>query len=158
MTTRSSRRAGARHVDACCAFRQEQTGLAPADSWPVRALYFGPAGLCVLATLCLAVVALGRCSVSLGLVSLLLAAGSAGLGYQAAVKTLAAVRHEGKEGVQYTTARARRGNVDMGLCEVTIPKSHSIGELEAPSILRLEVHEDLARHEHPRDRRGCCQQ
>jgi esterase/lipase superfamily enzyme len=39
-----------------------------------------------------------------------------------------------------------RGSLEFGSCEVSIPKSHQIGHLEAPSILRLEMHEDPAKH------------
>jgi esterase/lipase superfamily enzyme len=40
----------------------------------------------------------------------------------------------------------QRGELEMGICEVTIPKSHEQGRLESPSILRLEVRENAARH------------
>jgi esterase/lipase superfamily enzyme len=33
-----------------------------------------------------------------------------------------------------------------GFCEVSIPASHEMGQLESPSVWRLEVHEDTARH------------
>jgi esterase/lipase superfamily enzyme len=36
--------------------------------------------------------------------------------------------------------------VELGLCEVTIPRSHTVGELEAPSILRMEVRSDASKH------------
>jgi esterase/lipase superfamily enzyme len=39
-----------------------------------------------------------------------------------------------------------RGKLELGVCEVSIPKSHEVGELESPSILRLEFSEDSARH------------
>jgi esterase/lipase superfamily enzyme len=34
----------------------------------------------------------------------------------------------------------------MGVCEVSIPKDHQIGQLESPSILSLEVNEDPEKH------------
>ena len=40
----------------------------------------------------------------------------------------------------------QRGELEYGLCEVSIPKVHQVGELEAPSILRLEVHQDVSKH------------
>ncbi len=39
-----------------------------------------------------------------------------------------------------------RGQLEMGTCQVSIPKSHTTGELESPSILRLEVREDVNKH------------
>jgi esterase/lipase superfamily enzyme len=40
----------------------------------------------------------------------------------------------------------QRGNLELGACEVSIPKSHEVGELESPSVLRLEFREDPSRH------------
>jgi esterase/lipase superfamily enzyme len=39
-----------------------------------------------------------------------------------------------------------RGELDLGICEVSIPKDHRVGELESPTVLRLEFHEDPQRH------------
>jgi esterase/lipase superfamily enzyme len=39
-----------------------------------------------------------------------------------------------------------RGKLELGTCEVSIPKLHEVGELESPSVLRLEFHEDPNRH------------
>lgn len=39
-----------------------------------------------------------------------------------------------------------RGTFEMGTCEVTIPKTHQVGEIESPSILRLEFREDPQKH------------
>ncbi|MBN2217036.1 MAG: alpha/beta fold hydrolase [Pirellulales bacterium] len=39
-----------------------------------------------------------------------------------------------------------RGELEMGVCEVSIPKDHRVGELESPSILRLEFNEDPEKH------------
>jgi esterase/lipase superfamily enzyme/HEAT repeat protein len=36
--------------------------------------------------------------------------------------------------------------VEMGVCQVTIPDIHREGELEAPTLLRLQVAEDLQKH------------
>ena len=46
-------------------------------------------------------------------------------------------------GVRYGN---QRGEVEYGICQVTIPATHETGEIERPSILRLEVREDVARH------------
>lgn len=39
-----------------------------------------------------------------------------------------------------------RGELEMGLCRVSIPKDHRTGEVEAPSLLRLEFREDPEKH------------
>ena len=39
-----------------------------------------------------------------------------------------------------------RGELELGTCEVSIPKDHQVGELESPSVLRLEFREDPERH------------
>lgn len=39
-----------------------------------------------------------------------------------------------------------RSNITYGTCEVSIPRDHRMGELEAPSIWRLEFLEDPAKH------------
>jgi esterase/lipase superfamily enzyme len=41
---------------------------------------------------------------------------------------------------------ADRGDVELGVCEVSIPKDHRVGELECPTVLRLEFREDPERH------------
>jgi esterase/lipase superfamily enzyme len=114
--------------------------------WAGAVERFLPLGLSSLVTLCLLLAAVGRRNMTLGLCSLLSAAISIGLGYQAAMTTLAAIRQQDKEGLQYTSERALDAKVDLGLCEVSIPKIHKVGELEAPSIVRLEVREDAAQH------------
>jgi esterase/lipase superfamily enzyme len=39
-----------------------------------------------------------------------------------------------------------RGELQLGTCDVTIPWTHRVGEIERPSILRLEVREDARKH------------
>lgn len=39
-----------------------------------------------------------------------------------------------------------RGPISYGICDVSIPRDHLIGELEAPSIWRLEFRENPAKH------------
>jgi esterase/lipase superfamily enzyme len=39
-----------------------------------------------------------------------------------------------------------RGGLTYGICDVTLPSTHKIGEMETPSWLRLEVTEDPAKH------------
>ena len=41
---------------------------------------------------------------------------------------------------------SRGARLSLGTCEVSIPRDHRMGELESPSILRLEFHEDPERH------------
>jgi esterase/lipase superfamily enzyme len=41
---------------------------------------------------------------------------------------------------------AERGALDVGVCEVSIPRDHRLGELESPSLWRLEFRADPARH------------
>jgi esterase/lipase superfamily enzyme len=48
--------------------------------------------------------------------------------------------------VSYGPERGQRGKLELGTCEVSIPKLHEVGELESPSVLRLEFHEDPDRH------------
>lgn len=48
-----------------------------------------------------------------------------------------------KTGVTYSAAR---GELVRGVCEVTIPRNHSRGELERPSLLKFEVNEDQTKH------------
>ena len=40
----------------------------------------------------------------------------------------------------------QRGDLEFGTCEVSIPRDHQVGEMESPSVLRLEFHEDPERH------------
>jgi esterase/lipase superfamily enzyme len=39
-----------------------------------------------------------------------------------------------------------RGELEMGTCEVSIPKEHEVGQLESPTVLRLEFRQDPERH------------
>ena len=41
---------------------------------------------------------------------------------------------------------ADRGSLVYGSCDVTIPNSHKLGELETSSLIRLELNEDPAKH------------
>ena len=45
-----------------------------------------------------------------------------------------------------TTYGNRRGTLEVGTCEVSIPEIHKVGELEQPSIFRFEFNEDPKRH------------
>ena len=118
----------------------------PSGTLPEQASRFLPTAISVLLTMALGLVALAKRRAA---VWLLVAGGavvSLGLAYQASLGMLAATRRSGHVGPQYTSQRAADGKVQLGLCEVTIPKSHQVGKLEAPSILRLEVKPDAERH------------
>jgi esterase/lipase superfamily enzyme len=39
-----------------------------------------------------------------------------------------------------------RGQFELGICNVSIPKDHRVGELESPTVLRLEFRPDPERH------------
>jgi esterase/lipase superfamily enzyme len=39
-----------------------------------------------------------------------------------------------------------RGDFELGTCEVSIPKDHRMGQLESPTLLRLELRPDPERH------------
>lgn len=66
-----------------------------------------------------------------------------GFTYSASSATQAHARNLAKEGPRYGK---ERGEFQIGVCRVSIPRVHDVGKLEAPSILRLEVHEDEKKH------------
>lgn len=39
-----------------------------------------------------------------------------------------------------------RGDLELGRCEVSVPKDHRVGALESPTVLRLEFRQDPQRH------------
>jgi esterase/lipase superfamily enzyme len=109
-------------------------------------MQFVPTATFALLTLCIGLVASSRRNWVLWLVAVVGIGVSLGLGYQASAKSIALVRSAGKQGPRYTTERAADGKVALGRCEVTVPKTHQPGELEAPSVLRLEVLENATEH------------
>jgi esterase/lipase superfamily enzyme len=123
-----------------------QSSQPRAEAWVAKVVRFLPAGSSLLVTLCLALAAASRRHLALWLIVFGGVGVSLGLGYQAAATSIAAMRQFGKEGLRYNAERSGGGRVDLGVCEVTIPKTHTVGALESPSILRLEVREDAARH------------
>ena len=46
----------------------------------------------------------------------------------------------------YPVYGTETGGLELGVCRVSIPKNHQLGRLESPSLLRLELREDLTRH------------
>jgi esterase/lipase superfamily enzyme len=115
------------------------------ENVPEQVVRFLPTVISVLITLALGLIAMAR-RAAVWLLVLVGIGISVGLGYQASSGTLAAVRRSGHVGPQYTAQRSADGRVELGLCEVTIPKIHTVGELEAPSILRLEVKPVASEH------------
>jgi esterase/lipase superfamily enzyme len=41
---------------------------------------------------------------------------------------------------------SERGELEMGICQVSIPAGHQVGEVERPSVFRLELKEDPRQH------------
>jgi esterase/lipase superfamily enzyme len=123
-----------------------QSTEAQSSDWRRVLMQFVPAASIALMALCFGFAAAGRKSWVLWA-----AAGGAivlslGLGYRASAEALATIRSAGKQGPRYTTQRSINGQVELGRCEVSIPKTHERGELESPSIVRLEVFENAADH------------
>ncbi len=65
------------------------------------------------------------------------------LGVYWTMSTWDQVQQVADPGVRYGN---ERGTLAYGECTITIPTSHSRGKIERPSILRLEVREDAAKH------------
>ena len=93
-----------------------------AGGWMTYVTQFLPAGFCVLVTLCLGLIAASKRSTALWVVAAIGLLVCVGLGYQAAANSLEAFRWEGKQGPKYTIDRAPEGAVQLGVCEVTIPR------------------------------------
>jgi esterase/lipase superfamily enzyme len=125
----------------------DRAAIDPApENIPEQVSRFLPTAISVLITLALGLVAMARRRVGLWLLVIVGVGVSLGLGLQASSGTLAAVRRSDHQGPQYTADRSANGRVELGLCEVTIPKIHTVGELEAPSILRLEIKPVASEH------------
>jgi esterase/lipase superfamily enzyme len=52
-------------------------------------------------------------------------------------------RAAAQRGVRYGN---ERGELEVGTCQVSIPWTHEVGEIERPSLLRLEVRDDVRKH------------
>lgn len=61
-------------------------------------------------------------------------------------ETVAIATLAGKEEPRYSAEKSVRGRVELGYCEVAIPKTHDPGELEAPEIWRFERDYDPSKH------------
>jgi esterase/lipase superfamily enzyme len=64
---------------------------------------------------------------------------------------------EPAEGVSDTRVHYgnQRGDLELGTCAVSIPWSHQVGQVERPSLLRLEVREDVRQHVVLQDVESC---
>ena len=60
--------------------------------------------------------------------------------------TLARPAGNASQTVQRVQYGSDRGELQLGICEVSIPKIHKEGKLEGPSVLRLEVRPDPDKH------------
>jgi esterase/lipase superfamily enzyme len=113
---------------------------------PAQISRYVPVLASILVTLCLCLIALAKRRASLWALAGCGVVATFVLGLQAASGTLTDVRRTEHEGPRYTSNRAPDGRVQVGICEVAIPKIHVPGELESPSILRAEVKDDAAKH------------
>jgi esterase/lipase superfamily enzyme len=52
----------------------------------------------------------------------------------------------GGDSLQFSGLRADKGAVSYGSCQVSIPETHVIADLERPSVWRLEFHPDPEKH------------
>jgi esterase/lipase superfamily enzyme len=109
-------------------------------------LQFMPTVVIGLIAGCLIVVAIGRKSWLLGSLATAGFAGCGLLGYDAVDEVLTRLRGATHLGPRYTTDRAPGGKIELGRCEVTVPRTHEPGAVETPSIFRLEINENLSRH------------
>ncbi len=62
------------------------------------------------------------------------------------VTTLARLQSEEINPANHIGYANERGEVQVGTCEVSIPKYHEVGVVERPSIFRLEFNEDPRKH------------
>ncbi|MGE0055315.1 MAG: alpha/beta fold hydrolase [Hyphomicrobium sp.] len=66
------------------------------------------------------------------------------------VKVYYATDRRGKNdpslGRTYSAERISNQSIETGICWVTIPKAHEVGEIEVPSLVWLEFHQDPSKH------------
>jgi len=87
-------------------------------------------------------------TIGCGAIAIVLAAATTFVAYHAPL--IATIEGRPAEGpasdVEVHGYSNERGELQYGQCEVSIPESHQVGELEAPSIWTLDVHERPDRH------------
>ena len=103
-----------------------------------------PAAAGIVVTLLLVVAGVfgGQRRRMFGLAALVLSL-TVGWGFYAGRKNLERFRTAAQSGVRYGN---QRGELQVGTCRVSIPWTHAVGQIERPSLLRLEVHEDVRKH------------
>lgn len=64
------------------------------------------------------------------------------------VRIFYATDREVKRGkrIEFTSRRSDPGGLTLGTCDVSIPRDHRVGDIERPSILRLEFRENPEKH------------
>ncbi|MGE0761525.1 MAG: alpha/beta hydrolase, partial [Pirellulaceae bacterium] len=129
-------------------FGTNRQPLGPANrvavDWQVLLPVLGMSSLTML--LCSVGFALSRSPIKAVLAALGLVA-TLSLAYTAAyqpVPTLVPSMASERYGPQYGTERSNE--LAVGTCEVSIPATHQYGELEAPSVFKLEFRQDPNRH------------
>lgn len=60
--------------------------------------------------------------------------------------TLVAKSYDGPSGGSFPGYSGDRGPMDLGVCQVSIPKRHEAGKVERPTVWRLELQEDPLKH------------
>ena len=111
---------------------------------PIPSDYFPAFGLAALALLILsAALFRGRRRTVLAIVGMGCLMGAAALGARSYLRIEARQLAHSERTRVYGNDR---GQFEVGTCQVSIPRTHQIGQLEAPSILRLEIREDARKH------------
>lgn len=85
----------------------------------------------------------------LGLLTLISLAVTAGVGHSANLKYQKQKRLVESGDRVYGSGRHLEGTkpvLELGACEVSVPPDHRVGEIESPSIIRLEFREDPEKH------------
>jgi len=109
-------------------------------------LQFLPTLAVAVLAVCLVAVGIRHRNWLLGTVAVTGLAACLLLGYDAVDEVLSRIRGAKHQGPRYTTDRSPGGRIEVGRCEVTIPRTHVVGEVETPSIFRLEIDSDISRH------------
>ncbi|MHB8971776.1 MAG: alpha/beta hydrolase [Pirellulaceae bacterium] len=116
--------------------QEAATGASGRDWLPVAA------GLLVALLLATAGVLRGQRRRMFGLAVLVLLP-TVSWGFYTGLKNLERFRTAAQSGVRYGN---QRGELQVGTCRVSIPWTHEVGQVEQPSLLRLEVRDDVRKH------------
>lgn len=116
----------------------------PAGPIAVPPAYFPAMGVAAIALASLlASVLLARRRALLAVIGVFCLLGAAALGAQTHLKLARNGLAHAEKGRVYGNDR---GELELGTCQVSIPRIHEVGRLESPSILRLEFREDARKH------------